>query len=497
MAIPLESVFWDDVLQPRGEISERCSFSLLPGDGPTGGLTIEEASYESGDLLQRIRVVIEFDAEGKDFIRSHPIWSHAPKPFMLQFMYAAFWRLKTIDAGFGEPHIEELYSNDSSSGATAHLLIASEVFFETGSPVILLANYANVHLVEQLDACIEEGGLQTPLATYMEKVNWLRGLLLAAPAPIDSQFEQRTGSIGTSSASLFIDETGDLGFRKPEHYYAIFGIVVSDHNLEPLRDRLRSILARHWQGNTPPREIHLAKVREPMRGGLIEDIGKVFLEFVECGNCFVTPNLAFLFHLIRAEIEYFRDAERPSRTVIADLLASPDGHVGNRLLMLATEDLISTSLIEDLLLVAEVRIVHDRKQSTWMNEAITDGYGAAVENVATFVQNTASAPGPPATSFSIVDSESEPCLWLCDWLSWELGAWLRDERPFSQHFLNAIQKVRFFTFDENGERVQFDYPGGKELRRYPDRPREISQLRGHGQLARDAAESHPDCAGPH
>ena len=488
MTIPLESVFWDDVLQPRGEISERCTFSLLPGDGPTGDLTIFESTFVDGDLLQKVRVLIEFDGIGQDFIQSHPIWSRAPKLFMLQFIYAAFWRLKTIDAGFGEPLLKELYINDAASGTTAHLLITSEVFFETGSPVVLLANYANVHLVDQLDACIKEGGVQRPLSDYMDKIQWLRGVWLATSTPINKQFEQQTSSINSPSVSLFIDETGDLGFRKPGHFYAIFGVAVSENRLDALRSKLRDTLTKYWPGPTQPTEIHFTKVKEPKRDQLIGEIAEVFNEFVECGNCFVTHNFAFLFHLIRTEIEYFRDEERPSRTVIADLLASPDGHVGNRLLMLATEDLISTTIIENLLTVPNVTVVHDRKRSEWMNEAITDGYDAAIENVASFVESSQSTLRPPSTSFTIVDSEREPCIWLCDWLGWELGAWLRDERPFSQHFLDAIHKVRFFTFSEDGERVQFEYPGGRELRRYPDRPREIVRLKGHGQRKMDATE---------
>lgn len=486
MTIPLDSAFWDDVLQPRGEISERCTFSLLPGNGPTGDLTIFESTFEDGDLLQKVRVLIEFDTTGKKFIKAHPIWSRAPKPLMLQFIYAAFWRLKTIDAGFGKPHLKELYINDAASGSTAHLLISSEVFFDTGSPVAVLANYANVHLIDQLDACIKEGAIQTPLNDFMDKVQWLRGLRLAASAPIDKQFEQQSSSIDSPSVSLFIDETGDLGFRKRGHFYAIFGVAVSDSQLEALRTKLRATLTKHWPGPTQPKELHFGKVKEPRRERLIGEIAEVFNEFVECGNCFVTPNFAFLFHLIRAEIECFRDEERPSRTNIADLLASPDGHVGNRLLMLATEDLISTTIIENLLTAPNVTVIHDRKRSEWMNEAITDGYNAAVENVASFVQSSQSTLSPPSTSFTIVDSEREPCIWLCDWLGWELGAWLRDERPFSQHFLNAIQKVRFFTFSEDGERVQFEYPGGRELRRYPDRPREIVRLMGHGKRKMDA-----------
>jgi len=407
---------------------------------------------------------------------------------MLQFIYAAFWRLKTIDAGFREPHIKEVYINDAASGSTAHLLIASEVFFDTGSPVVLLANYANVHLVDQLDACIEEGWLQTPLSDYMDKVRWLRGVWLAGSNSIDKQFEPQSGSTEAPKVSLFIDETGDLGFRKPGHFYAIFGVAIADSRLELLREKLRAILAEFWPGPTQPKEMHFSKVREPKREQLIEKISRIFREFVECGNCFVTPNFAFLFHLIRAEVEHFRDEERPSKTVIADLLASPDGHVGNRLLMLATEDLISTMIIENLLSATNVSVIHDRKRSEWMNEAIRDGYSAALDNVATFLQVTKSTLSPPITSFSIFDSESEPCIWLCDWLGWELGAWLRGDREFSSHFLEAIEKVRFFTFSEFGERVQFDYPGGIALKRYPDRPREITKLRGHGARACKAPE---------
>lgn len=488
MALQLDSTFWDDVLQPRGEISERCSFCLLPGNGPTGDLTIFESSFKDSELIQKVRVLIEFDTAGQEFIRSHPIWTRSPKPLMLQFIYAAFWRLKTIDAGFGKPHLEELYVNDAASGSTAHMLITSEVFFETGSPVVILANYANVHLVDQLDACIKESGLQTPLVDYMDKIQWLRGIWLATAPPISKQFERSDNLIETSSASLFIDETGDLGFRKPGHFYAIFGIVVSDSRLESLRDKMRTILKKHWPGPTQPKEMHFSKIKEPKREQLIHDVAGVFSDFVECGNCFVTPNFAFLFHLVRAEVEHFRDEERPSRTVIADLLSSSDGHVGNRLLMLATEDLISTTIIENLLTVPTVKIIHDRKRSDWMNGAITDGYGAAIDNVASFVRSSQSTLSSPSTSFSIVDSESEPCIWLCDWLSWELGAWIRDEKPFSAQFLDVIQKVRFFTFSENGERVQFDHPGGKELRRYPDRPREIVKLRGHGARALATAQ---------
>ena len=39
---------------------------------------------------------------------------------------------------------------------------------------------------------------------------------------------------------------------------------------------------------TQPEEIHLSKVKDPKRSRLFRLIGKIFHEFVESGNCFVT-----------------------------------------------------------------------------------------------------------------------------------------------------------------------------------------------------------------
>ncbi|TLD71497.1 DUF3800 domain-containing protein [Phragmitibacter flavus] len=479
----LEQVYWEDVLQPRGEVYENCSFSFLPAKTPTGALVIEEYWLKNQEILQRVNVLIEFDKIGVKYIKNHPIWSITSKPLMLQFIYAAFWRLKTIDAGFGQAKFRDLNIQDRSSGITAHLLITSQVFFDTGTPVILLANYANVHLVDQLDATIKDGDLVTPLNNYNSKIKWLRSISLANPPCISDNFGSGASKTAPEPTSLYIDETGDLGFRKPGHFYAIAGLAIPDQYLRQVREQLKNIINDHWQGPTKPRELHFSKINESKRIAVIAAIGVIFEKFVSYGNCFVTMNFSFLFNLVRAEIEYFRDEERPSRTVIADLLASSDGHVPNRLLMLATEDLISTTIIEGMLDVPFVSVYHDRKRSEWMNGAITDGFNAAMENLKKFALSNEHVDAIPNASFHIIDSEADPCLWLCDWLCWELGGWIRNERKLSAEFLKALQKLNFFTFNEAGERVQFEHPGGKEIRRYPDRAREITPLKGHGSRA--------------
>ncbi len=78
-------------------------------------------------------------------------------------------------------------------------------------------------------------------------------------------------------------------------------------------------------------------------------------------------------------------------------------------------------------------------------------------------------------SFRIVDSKLEPCLWLADWILWEVHRWISG-KTLSAVFEACANLMTFVHFDDIGREVTSDKLGGRETGQHPDFPKDIQAL---------------------
>jgi hypothetical protein len=78
-------------------------------------------------------------------------------------------------------------------------------------------------------------------------------------------------------------------------------------------------------------------------------------------------------------------------------------------------------------------------------------------------------------SFNLTDSKDHPCLWIADWISWEMARWGKGG-AWSNAFERCFPKIAFIAFDTLGTKVSIDRPQGKIIKEFPDMAREISSI---------------------
>ncbi|MEI9999066.1 MAG: hypothetical protein WDO13_07800 [Verrucomicrobiota bacterium] len=66
-------------------------------------------------------------------------------------------------------------------------------------------------------------------------------------------------------------------------------------------------------------------------------------------------------------------------------------------------------------------------------------------------------------------SELEPCLWLADWISWEIQRSLRDG-GISPNLIAVLPKTTSLVIDTEGVKAEVDLETGKRLHTFPDLP---------------------------
>jgi hypothetical protein len=477
----LEEVFWENVRQPRGEVDEHCSFGPVePGNNcPSFRLTIEESWSDTKELLAVLTATVSVDEATRSYVANHPLWSKDCRPFLLWEIYESFWRVKLLEAGVGQPNTFVVVLGDSKRQATTKITIAAQAFYQgNGSPVVHLPNYANTHVYDQLAKIYQTNRAAQPSDAWVTQTKE-RILGQHHEKRLAEQRQQelrlRHRPKDSEQLTLFLDETGDVGFKTGAHYYLSCGVIVRDSHLDAARESARDILSRNWQG-TPPSEIHFSKLPSSKFTAVTEQLAQIFLQHVEQGIFLGAINIDFCRYLLRCEAEFNRAKERPIRTNIADLLSDKAAYPGRKLLILHAEEIITHIGIDSLVTGADLNIVHDEKRWPWMNAALETGFERARQSIRLVASELYGQRISPSMTFTTSPSQAEPALWMSDWIAWEFGAWLRDEHELSPAFKSVQSKLRFYSFGNQGQKVSFDGPGGREIARFPDQPREIGAI---------------------
>ena len=477
----LQQVFWSDVQQPRGRVNEQYRFEPLDSDlaCPSFRLTIEESWAESGRPLFRVTATTQVNHGARRHVAAHPLWSIDCRPFLLWQIYDAFWHVKLMAAGYGEPKTLTFSLRDQKRDAVTHVTITAEAFYDGGGePIVALPNYANTHIYDLLAKIYRTNPAARPSPDWIDDT---KGRILTNHAEEQAREKRhqemllRARPQDGEQRCLYIDESGDLGFKDHSHHYVATGVVIKNSLVEGARDKIRGIIAKHWRG-APPKELHFSKLPAAKLPAVTNDLADIVFEAVDEIVCFASANIDFLRYLLRCEAEHNRNEDHPIQTNIADLLADRDTtHPGRKLLMLITEELIGHVAVDCLISNSNIIITHDKKHREWMEEALRRGFERSKESVALVGEEIYGCRSCPQMEFHIIMSELEPCLWLSDWVSWEFGNWIRGGN-LSDAFQKVRTKIKFLSFGDAGEKIAIDGPGGEIIGRFPDRPRAIATI---------------------
>ena len=480
LEMELKEIFWNGILQPRGGVDEKCFFEPLGSGGPCPPfrLTIDEFSSDTKEPICKVVATTHIDGKGQDFVAAHPLWSKDCRPFLLWQIFEAFWQVKLMSASYGQAEVLNVGLQDSKRGSMTTVEISAEVFYEGGgSPTIHLPNYANTHIYDQLRKVYEVNpeALPSPDWLTQTKERVLRERVAAElEAKRTRTLRLRRRRTNADPVTLFMDETGDLGFLEAGHYYMNCGVVVKDAQLGTLRNEIRGVIDSNWSGSRPG-ELHFTKIPSTKLSLVTDALAEIFLARVEDAVFMGGENLDFCRHLLRCEAEYNRAMDHPVQTNLAELLADENAHPKRKLLILSCEELITHVGVDCLISGSNFNVVHDRKHRGWMNDALKTGFERSKETIRAVAGELYGREILPDMQFSVEASEAEPCLWLSDWIAWEFGAWLRGSE-LSPAFKRVQSKIRFFTFGDRGQKIQYDGPGGVQLNSYPDEARNIATI---------------------
>lgn len=423
-------------------------------------------------VLKRTRFFVTADDPTSAWIRSHPTFQRGCWPFGLMALHQWFWQIKfvevegkeTIEGGIVDPKV----------GTTT--IRAEFDDFEGEGWLVPLVNLANTHLLDQLRQFYKDAPTAFPtpqrisdvMAAEMKKFEEKHKALA-----LEQTKRQRLIQVPTEKVRIFIDESGDIGFREVQDVYAFAAVIVPEGKHAKMVEELRGLLAKHW-GKNAPREIHMSETPVGKKGAVCEDLARVVTDNDVRVLCFGMEKWPFIKHLFRCHAEARFTEELPLNLTWHDLTTDKDFFLQANFLALTVEELVSGLAIDFLVNGVTADFYHDRKYRVWMNEALGLGFKRGIGTAKKLAQDYFGLSIVPKITFAIADSESEPCLWLADWIANELRAWC-DQQPFSNAFEKAKRNIRFVAFDEHGVKHSGKDIGGYGEETFPDLPREITR----------------------
>lgn len=485
MSEPLENKaekvgpYWSGVRPWTGPHYEHCIFDPVyrfPGSFPDWKFSLLTYDKPDGQLLCEFHLELDLNLSAQRYIRSHPRWSKDMRPLILWVIREILFNIKIVDAEYGVEEKKSCGLKDSKRDVTFEgKILTRKLVAQEGVTWIHVVNYANTHLRDSLDQIFtqspgsvptEEEIQQTRQFFCEERERQYASILLQQKAA------RAARKRGTESLSVFVDESGDTGFKENGEYISI-AVTIPTGEVGKIRSALCQVLNLCWFRQKTPPELHFSKMAPAMR----ERVARLMAMIVRRLNCqvliYLTPKHSFLRRLSRSEAEFHRDRPEPIQIHWNDLLSNHKTAASKWLLSYLLDEMISHIAIENLEAVKEVRVVHDRKRYPWQTEATDKGIEIARQTILGYVRERYGEDEVPAILLEHQDSEMEPCLWLADWIGWEIQHSLKGNN-LSPNLISILPNATCLIIDNEGMKVSVDLLTQKHLHIFPDLPRDIS-----------------------
>lgn len=465
---------WKEVVPFPGPHYERCSFIPIQGEEelPDFLFRINTEHDEGGALLLSVELFLYPDAGFWKFANNHPQWKKDIRPLLLMLVRDIFWKFKIIDCGEETFKVSGRNADPKHEGGLDFQLVVKRFCEGDGATLVSLANYTNTHVIDQLHAVCA----QNPSVMWTEeraaqiRAKFYEDFAEKKQLGESKRKERLSGWRRSAERQIyFIDESGDLGFRDLNTYFLYTGFGTDTSAATSMGASLRDILDSEW-GATKPDELHFSKIPESKRAQILTKVADCFESHGGSAICYSMLKRELLKYFLRCEAETRRLEEQPIITSLFDLFGTRENNPGSYFLSLCAQEMSVFLGTQSMLRGQDFEIVHDRKHRSWMNAALTNGFERAKDDLNAISLDVFGASVQVNSSFRLEDSRDEPCLWISDWIGWEVGRCLRGEE-LSEQMIRALQSVRIITFDNYGQKVECDRLGGKVITEFPDWPR--------------------------
>ena len=480
MADYQREVFWRGVRQIEADIYERCWFHpIIRQDGyPDFEFEVREENDKTGELIHIVSIRLGADEEIWEYIEKHPLWGKDPRLLFLMNVFDVLWKVKIIPTEVNSPFQTKIVLKPLQGG-TVNVEIRAEVFIDFGGVhIISVVNYANTHVRDQVDAVMKDNPAAIPDA-YVKSVkerffnDHIDAKRLKQKQQRRRLKKRKRSQLKHERMKVFLDESGDIGFRSLKEPYILTAYVLPASECYAVEQDLKGLLQRHWK--TPPQELHFNKIPASKIMPVQVEIAKCFSS--RRGICIsvIGHKPGFLAYLLRCEAESRKAEEKPVTTNWAYLLDKSPTGLARATLILILEELLVHLGTETLDFQTSMEIFHDLKHRNWMNDALKTAFQRSRTATKVYVKDLYGQELSFTRTFKLVESQNQPCLWIPDWISWELAKWYRGQK-WSQYFENCFDKISFITFDHVMGKLTIDRPGGEVVSNFPDLPRQIASL---------------------
>ncbi len=474
---------------PRNEICTVVPRSPQP-DILDHDFRIEFRETGTGQLQMLARFHIFGDAQVHRFIRNNPTWRRGCWPVGLTLLYDYLWEKKIV-----EVPPEGLTDNggvrDPARGTT-YIHASYEVFNGRGA-VIPLVNLANTHVMDQMRQFFAGHPDAAPQPARAAVVMSAERLRLEAETKAKAARQRQALVLlrpTTRESYVFIDESGDPGFRTLDDAYVFTAIIVPQSIVDAVRADLRAILARRWPG-TPPAELHLHQVPSSILAAVQNDLASVMQHHDLRAFAFTAHKWSVIKNLCRRHMEDRRATEVPMDFEWDERVNDPRYQFRYNFLGLTMEEVVSHLALDFLLQGSAAHFRHDRKRNQWMNDALREGFRRGLDLGTRYALEIFGRPQTLGASFDVADSENEPCIWLADWLSGEIRKWIVAQATLSPAYETIKDRLQFIGYDEHGVKVSYRELGGEVEKSFPDLPRPMPQPPAADLSATGVASDNP------
>lgn len=466
------------------QIYEECNWQY-PGIYAPGlvdhSLRITFMDKPGGQVFSWVSFHCTADRKVAEFLVQHPRWSHDPTPLLLGIIQEVVWKLKILDISMGQLYEQEVDVKDTNTGGITYVSIQGRIIDEKRLQNWLLpiVNFANTHIVDQVKLFYSRHPHLIPTGSSLTGLveDSLRKREQKLGHDEKARKNHQTSFVpANAGVRVFMDESGDVGFRDLISNYTVAAMIIHEDELDDLRKEVSSIPSAIW-GSIPPNEIHYNRIPASKKKKVRRAFCNAIVDHDACVLCLSTPKMNYLKYLLRCHAESRLQQEHPMDIVLTEYLENSSVNIKYNFLSLLSEEVVSHACIDNLREGRYAIFSHDKKRNEWMNRALKSGFGRGQDNVRAFSLTYFGEDLSFPSSLELPYSTDEPLLWIPDWIANEVGKWPYGD-DLSEELTDLADRFLVIGYDVAGVKRGTSILGKPAEYEFPEIPRDIRQLGG-------------------
>ncbi|MCR4289035.1 MAG: hypothetical protein NUV86_02090 [Candidatus Scalindua sp.] len=470
------------------QIYEQCNWQChgiyAPGQ-VNHSLRVTFMDKPGGQVLSWVSFYCTVDKKAAEFLAQHPRWSHDPTPLLLGIIQEVVWKVKILEVPMRKLYEQETGVKDINTGGITYVRIQARIIDEKMLQNWLLpvVNIANTHILDQIKHFYSNHPHLIPTGSTITEL--LEDALHKHEQKMGHDEIVRRNNLNSfvpanDGVRVFMDESGDVGFRKLISHYTIAAIIIHEKELDDFRKEILSVRSAIW-GINPPNEIHYNKISRSNK----KKVRRAFCNAIVNHNanvlCFSTLKTNYLMYLLRCHAEYRPQEEYPIDIALTEYIADPSVNITYNFLSLLLEEVVSHVSIENLRKGRNVIYSHDKKRNEWMNRAPNTGFKRGQENVQGFSLAYFGKDLSFSSSLDLPHSTDELLLWIPDWVANEVGKWPYGN-DLSEELADLTDRFILIGYGDDGVKRGTSILGQSSKYEFPEIARDIRQLGGDSTL---------------